>query len=436
MSATGLSPTGSAPRAFILVMDSLGIGATADAGRFGDAGANTLGHIAEGCSRGLGDREGLRSGPLRIPNLLRLGLGHALEESSGAPIKGIDAPIKGIGAPSLTGAYGHCAEVSSGKDTPSGHWEIAGLPVEFDWTCFPDTLPAFPDALTDELIRCGNLPGILGNCHASGTSILRELGEAHIRSGKPIVYTSADSVVQIAAHEIHFGLERLLELCEKARVLVDPLNVGRVIARPFIGHSADTFARTGNRRDYTTPPHRPTLLDKLQESGGEVVAVGKISDIFAGRGIGRTVKADGNMALFDATLEAAGENCERPTLVFTNFVDFDTLYGHRRDPAGYAAALEAMDRRLPELEALLRPGDIAVITADHGCDPTWPGSDHTREHIPALFFGPGVAPGSLGLRHSFADIGQTLAEFFKLAPLDCGQSFYQQLQGEDHEGRH
>lgn len=421
MSAMEAPASPSAPRAFILVMDSLGIGATADAARFGDAGANTLSHIARGCHQGQGDRDGLRRGPLAIPNLLRLGLGHALQECTGAPVEGIEIP------PSVTGAYGHCAEVSAGKDTPSGHWEIAGLPVEFDWTCFPDTVPAFPETLSDELVRRGRLPGILGNCHASGTAILRELGEAHIRSGKPIVYTSADSVLQIAAHETHFGLERLLSLCEIAREMVDPLNVGRVIARPFVGDSADTFARTGNRRDYTTPPHGPTLLDALQHGGGDVVAVGKIRDIFAGRGIGRSIKAHGNMALFDATLEAAREQPHKPTLVFTNFVDFDTLYGHRRDLPGYAAALEAMDRRLPELEALLRPGDIAVITADHGCDPSWPGSDHTREHIPALFFGPGVSPGSLGLRHSFADIGQTLAGFFRLAPLGNGQSFYPQL---------
>lgn len=412
------------PRAFILVMDSLGIGATADAHKFGDSGANTLASIAAGCSRGHGDREGLRSGPLTIPNLLRLGLGRALEACSGGVVEGIQTPS------SITGAYGHCAEVSAGKDTPSGHWEITGLPVEFDWTCFPDAVPAFPASLTDELIHRGHLPGILGNCHASGTTILREMGEAHIRSGKPIVYTSADSVLQIAAHETHFGLERLLALCETARSLVDPLNVGRVIARPFIGESTDTFSRTANRRDYTTPPHGPTLLDSLQGSGGEVVAIGKISDIFAGRGIGRSIKADGNMALFDATLAAASEQPDKPTLIFTNFVDFDTLYGHRRDLPGYAAALEAMDRRLPELEALLRPRDVVVITADHGCDPTWPGSDHTREHIPALFSGPGVAPGSLGLRHSFADIGQTLAEFFRLAPLASGRSFYPQLHSQ------
>lgn len=421
MPAIASAGIANAPRAFILVMDSLGIGATADADHFGDTGANTLGHVIAGCSRGQGDRQGLRRGPLAIPNLLRLGLGHALKECSGTDIAEMELPT------SVTGAYGHCAETSAGKDTPSGHWEIAGLPVTFDWTCFPDTVPAFPATLTNELIRCGNLPGILGNCHASGTTILRELGEAHIHSGKPIVYTSADSVLQIAAHEIHFGLDRLLALCETARALVDPLNVGRVIARPFVGDSAETFARTGNRRDYTTPPHGPTLLDHLQRSGGEVVAVGKISDIFAGRGIGRSIKAHGNMALFDATLEAAREHSPKPTLVFTNFVDFDTLYGHRRDLPGYAAALEAMDRRLPELEALLRPGDIAVITADHGCDPSWPGSDHTREHIPALFFGPGVTPGSLGLRHSFADIGQTLAEFFRLPPLNSGRSFYPQL---------
>ena len=414
----------SAPRAFILVMDSLGIGATADADRFGDAGANTLGHIIAGCRRGQGDREGLRRGPLHIPNLLRLGLGLALEESSGTALEGIENPSK------VSGAYGYCAEVSSGKDTPSGHWEIAGLPVEFDWTCFPDTVPAFPTALTEALICRGELPGILGNCHASGTTILQELGEAHIRTGKPIVYTSADSVLQIAAHETHFGLERLLKLCETARALVDPLNVGRVIARPFVGDSVVTFVRTGNRRDYTTPPHAPTLLDHLQESGGDVVAIGKIRDIFAGRGVGRSIKAEGNMALFDTTLEVASEPSQKPTLVFTNFVDFDTLYGHRRDLPGYAAALEAFDRRLPELEAQLRPGDIAVITADHGCDPTWPGSDHTREHIPAIFFGPGVVPGRLGLRRSFADIGQTLADFFQLARLASGQSVYPQLNPE------
>ncbi|WP_226662544.1 phosphopentomutase [Microbulbifer aggregans] len=417
----------SIPRAFILVMDSLGIGATADADHFGDAGANTLGHIAMGCSRGQGDREGLRRGPLSIPNMLRLGLGHALKESSGNIAEGLELPS------SVVGGYGYCAEISAGKDTPSGHWEIAGLPVTFDWTCFPNTVPAFPVSLTDELIRRGRLPGILGNCHASGTTILRELGEEHVRSGMPIVYTSADSVLQIAAHEVHFGLDRLLALCKAARALVDPLNVGRVIARPFVGDSADTFVRTGNRRDYTTPPHGATLLDCLQENGGEVVAVGKINDIFAGRGIGRCIKAHGNMALFDATLDAARERPQKPTLVFTNFVDFDTLYGHRRDLPGYAAALEEMDRRIPELLAILRPGDIAVITADHGCDTTMPGSDHTREHIPALFFGPGVTAGSLGRRHSFADIGQTLAEHFQLPALDNGNSCYPQLNPDGWE---
>lgn len=410
-----------APRAFVLVMDSLGIGASDDAERFGDGGADTLGHIAEHCYRGLADKSGLRSGPLRIPNLLRLGLGRALQESRGAPVEGIENP------PQFSGAYGYCAERSAGKDTPSGHWEIAGLPVEFDWTCFPDTVPSFPAELIDELIRRGGLTGVLGNCHSSGTTILKELGEEHIRSGEPIVYTSADSVLQIAAHETHFGLERLLALCETARQLVDDYNVGRVIARPFVGEHRGEFTRTGNRRDYTTPPHRPTLLDKLQAGGGEVIAVGKIRDIFAGRGISRSIKADGNMALFDATLQTALETGETPALIFTNFVDFDTLYGHRRDVAGYAAALEAMDRRLPELEMLLRPGDMLVITADHGCDPTMPGSDHTREHIPALFSGPGVKPVRLGQRHSFADIGQTLAEFFGLAPLDSGESFYRQL---------
>ncbi|HVJ32023.1 MAG TPA: phosphopentomutase [Terriglobia bacterium] len=400
-------------RGVILVMDSFGIGATADAARFGDTGADTLGHIAEACAAGKADRPGIRQGPLRLPNLTRLGLARAAAGSAGHPPAGLDAT-----AP-VQAAYGYAAEVSSGKDTPSGHWEIAGLPVTFDWGVFPKTQPSFPKDLTDALIRACDLPGILGNCHASGTDIIRALGAEHIRTGKPICYTSADSVFQIAAHETHFGLQRLYDMCKVAKKLTEPLNVARVIARPFIGETADDFTRTANRKDLTTPPHGDTLLTRLVAEGGKVVAIGKIADIYAYGGISSKIAAGDNMALFDATLAAVKTAGDR-TLIFANLVDFDMLYGHRRDIAGYAAALEALDRRLPELEALLQPDDIVLVTADHGCDPTWHGSDHTREHVPMLWFGPKVKPRDLGLRASFADMGQTLAAHFDIKPLAYG----------------
>ncbi|MDP6874580.1 MAG: phosphopentomutase [Alphaproteobacteria bacterium] len=389
-------------RAFILVMDSVGIGASADAAGFGDTGADTLGHIAA-------------ARPLALPNLARLGLGHAAGASTGAA-----APELGYdGAPA--GAWGYAVEQSLGKDTPSGHWEIAGLPVAFEWGFFPETEPCFPGPLIDRLIsRCG-LPGILGNKHASGTEIISELGEEHIQSGKPICYTSADSVFQIAAHEEHFGLQRLYDLCTVAKEEVDALNIARVIARPFLGQDPASFKRTANRRDLITPPAGETLLDRVTGRGGEVISVGKIGDIFGHRGISRTVKAPDNMALFDLILEQAGAAPEG-SLIFTNFVDFDMLYGHRRDVAGYAAALEAFDARLPAFEARLRPGDLALITADHGCDPTFSGTDHTREHVPVLFFGPGIKAQCLGRRNSFADMGQTIARHLGLAPLAHGEA--------------
>ena len=396
-------------RAIILVLDSFGIGATADADRFGDVGADTFGHIAE--ARAKSD-----AGQLQLPNLARLGLFHAGQESTGAFHPGHNEDVD------IVGAYGHAAELSSGKDTPSGHWEIAGVPVLFEWGYFTGKDEAFPKELLDELIDRAGLPGVLGNCHASGTTIIAELGDEHVASGKPIVYTSADSVFQIACHEEAFGLDRLYELCDIARELVDKYNIGRVIARPFLGDGADTYARTGNRRDLTTPPHAPTVLDKLVESGGDVVSVGKISDIYAHMGITKKIKANGNQALFDATLEAVREAGDR-SIVFTNFVDFDMLYGHRRDVDGYASALEYLDKRLPEVMELMGDGDLLVLCADHGCDPTWPGSDHTREHIPVLVYGSGVTPGSLGRRESFADIGQSLAVHFGLAPMDYGSSF-------------
>ncbi|MGQ7247915.1 phosphopentomutase [Halomonas sp. V046] len=406
-------------RAIILVMDSFGIGAAPDADRFGDAGADTLGHIAAACARGEADDRG-RHGALRLPNLAALGLFHAHREATGHAAEGVDLPA------SVEGAYGHAREVSSGKDTPSGHWEIAGVPVRFDWGYFEDKQQSFPPALLEALIEEAELPGVLGDCHASGTDIIARLGEEHCRSGKPIVYTSADSVFQIAAHEDSFGLERLLAVCETARRLLAPYNIGRVIARPFVGTDAASFQRTANRRDYSVKPPSPTVLSRLTEAGGEVIAIGKIADIYAHCGISRSIKAAGHEALMAATLEAMDDTRSgnaNGCLVMTNFVDFDMVYGHRRDVSGYAAALEAFDTRLPELLARLQDDDLLVITADHGCDPTWPGTDHTREHIPVLAKGAGIPAGSLGARASFADIGQSLADLFNLEPMDDGESF-------------
>ena len=304
-------------RAIILVLDSFGIGATADATAFGDVGADTLGHIAAACATGKADRADLRRGPLRVPNLVRWGLGQAAAISTGAVPPGLEGR-------DIAGAYGSAAETSKGKDTPSGHWEIAGCPVTFDWGYFPRTQPCFPPAIIDALVREFALPGILGDKHASGTEIIEELGEEHIRSGKPICYTSADSVFQVAAHEAHFGLERLYRFCERAKALLEPLNIGRVIARPFVGERRGAFRRTAHRRDYTTPPPEETLLDRLSAAGGEVWSIGKIADIFAHRGITHTVKAEDNAGLFDATLDVLGKAGDR-SLVFTNFVDFDML---------------------------------------------------------------------------------------------------------------
>lgn len=396
-------------RAIIAVLDSFGVGAAADADKFGDVGADTFGHVAE-------RRAESDAGPLKLPNLARLGLFHAGRDSTGKFAPGANEGVE------IIGAYGYAAELSSGKDTPSGHWEIAGVPVLFDWGYFTNKTDTFPPELLAKLIDRGGLPGVIGNCHASGTTIIEQLGEEHVRTGKPIVYTSADSVFQIACHEEAFGLERLYELCDIARELVDDYNIGRIIARPFVGKDAASFVRTGNRRDLTTPPHAPTLLDKLVDDGGEVISVGKISDIYAHQGITKKIKATGNASLFDATLDALRAAREH-SIVFTNFVDFDMLYGHRRDVTGYAAALEYFDQRLPELLELMQDDDILVICADHGCDPTWPGSDHTREHIPVLAYGGGIRPGPLGKRDSFADIGQSLASFFGLAPMEYGRSF-------------
>ncbi|WP_298719511.1 phosphopentomutase [uncultured Oceanisphaera sp.] len=402
-------------RAIVLVLDSFGIGAAADASRFGDEGADTLGHIAAACANGKANQG--RQGPLSLPNLARLGLFHAHASSTGRLAEGVTLPTE------VVGSYGYAQELSSGKDTPSGHWEMAGVPVLFDWGYFLEPEHSFPSSLIDALIEQAQLPGILGNCHASGTTILEQLGEEHIKSGKPICYTSADSVFQIAAHEEHFGLERLYRVCNIARELLMPYNIGRVIARPFIGNSAADFARTGNRRDYSIAPPAPTVLQKLvEEKQGEVVSIGKIADIYAHCGITRKIKATGLDALFEATLNALEEAGDQ-TLIMTNFVDFDSSFGHRRNVAGYAAELEAFDRRLPELLARLQPEDLLIMTADHGCDPSWPGTEHTREHVPVICLGGGLRPGTLGGRDTFADIGQSLAHYFGTSPMDYGTSF-------------
>jgi phosphopentomutase len=400
-------------RAFIFVLDSFGIGGAPDAARFGDAGSDTYGHIRTGCADGRGDRDGLRHGPLSLPNMERVGLAHAHAIANGLP-----APA----GPAPAGIWGAATEISSGKDTPSGHWEMAGVPVTFDWGYFPHTVPALPAWLTDAIIAKAKLPGILGNKHASGTGIIEELGEEHVRTGKPIFYTSTDSVIQIAAHEEAFGLERLYELCKITRRLCEPLNIGRVIARPFVGTTAANFERTPNRKDLAVPPPGPTLLDRTVAAGRRMIAVGKIGDIFAHRGVSEMRKAANNMAMFDAALGAM-RDAKDGDLVFANFVDFDTNFGHRRDIPGYAHALEQFDARLPEAFALLRPGDLLVLTADHGNDPSYKGTDHTRERVMILATGPGLKPAGVGVRPTFADIGATVGEHLGLPPGEHGTSF-------------
>ncbi len=359
----------------------------------------------------------MRAGPLRLPNLAALGLGLACGGATGRVPPGLAPAVE------PQALWGHAVETAAGKDTPSGHWEIAGLPVPEPWGHFPDTRPAFPAELTTALIVRAGLPGILGDRHASGTAIIDAFGAEHVRTGKPICYTSADSVFQIAAHETAFGLERLYETCRIARALCDPYRVGRVIARPFVGSEAEGFHRTSRRKDFSVAPPADTLLDGLEAAGRSVVSVGKIGDIFAHRATGREIKPAGNAACLDAALEAFSALPEGG-LVFLNLVDFDTEHGHRRDVPGYAAELEAFDARVPEIHAVLKSGDLCVITADHGNDPTWTGTEHTREQVPVLAFGPGLAPGSIGRRDTFADIGASVAAHLGLPPLGAGRAWW------------
>ncbi len=401
-------------RAIVIVLDSVGIGASADAPHYGDTGSDTVGNIARACAVGAGDRDSLRRGPLHLPHLVALGLGDACRLSTGTTPPGLEGVAR-------HGLHGYAVERSKGKDTPSGHWEIAGFPVPFEWGYFPHTIPCFPRPLIQAICIEAGLPGILGDKHASGTEIIEAFGAESVSSGKPIFYTSADSVLQIAAHETAFGLERLYDLCRIARRHVDPLNIGRVIARPFIGDAVNGFTRTANRHDYAVPPPADTILDKAAKAGRDIITIGKIGDIFAHRSVGENIRGKDNNTLVDATIAALGRLPDGGFL-FANYVDFDTLFGHRRDVPGYAAALEAFDQRLPDILAALRADDLLIITADHGCDPTFAGTDHTREHVPVLVLD-GTRTGSIGRRGSFADIGASVAARLDLPSTGFGESF-------------
>ena len=395
------------PRVIVLMMDSFGIGGAPDAAAFGDEGADTLGHIVD------------KYGDLKIPNLVKMGLLEAANEASGNKRR---LALDGAKV-NLPAAYGHCREISLAKDTSSGHWELAGVPVEKPWGYFRPEFPSFPEELIQKICHRAGLKGILGNKAASGTVIIQELGEEHIKSGMPICYTSADSCFQIAAHEKYFGLERLYDVCQIAFEELKPYNIARVIARPFEGEKSGEFVRTKNRHDYSVRPPEKTLLDVVKESGKKVIAIGKISDIYAGCGVSKKILASGLQELWDKTLSAV-QTAPDNSLIFTNFVDFDMLYGHRRDVEGYAKALEYFDARLPELAAIMKKDDVALVVADHGNDPTAKGTDHTREQIPVIMFGHNIKAGNLGQRKTFADVGQTVANVLGLK-LRCGTSFYQ-----------
>lgn len=400
-------------RAFLIVMDSVGIGGAPDAHRYfngdrPDTGANTVGHIARACAEGRAD-EG-RRGPLHLPHLDALGLGAATRLASGDATPGLTAEP--------TGLWGAATEISRGKDTPSGHWELAGLPVPWDWHYFPDTDPAFPPDIVAEVTRIAGTGGILGNCHAPGTAIIDRLGAEHLRSGWPICYTSADSVFQIAAHEESFGLDRLLALCAELAPFLHAMKVGRVIARPFLGDPQAGFARTQNRKDFAIMPPEPVLTNWVQDAGRAVHAIGKIGDIFSMQGIDDTVK--GSDADLMRHLRVAVDGAADGSLTFANFVEFDSLYGHRRDIAGYARALEWFDAEIGRLLPRLRPGDLMLLTADHGNDPSWTGTDHTRERVPVLIAGRGA--GQLG-QVAFADVAASVAAHLGVPSRGPGRSF-------------
>ena len=384
-------------RITLIVLDGAGIGAMPDAPEWGDAGSDTFGHICE-------------SREVRLPNLQSLGLGNI------RPLAGVDA----IENP--RGDYGKCALRSNGKDTTTGHWEMAGIILERAFPTYPN---GFPQSIIDQFIARTQVPGILGNIPASGTEIIKDLGEEHFKTGKPIVYTSADSVFQIAAHEEVIPLDRLYEICETARDLLrGEHEVGRVIARPFLG-APGAFYRTENRHDYAVPPPRENLLPLLQQNGLDVVCIGKIASIYDSTGVTQDLTAKNNEQSIDQTIRALGDNTRG--LIFSNLVDFDMLYGHRRDTEGYARALEHFDSRWPEIEAAMNDRDLVIISADHGNDPTYPGTDHTREYAPLIVFGKRARGGvNLGTRGSLSDIGKTIAQNFALG-LSAGKSFLSEI---------
>ncbi|HZM99721.1 MAG TPA: phosphopentomutase [Pyrinomonadaceae bacterium] len=385
-------------RVLLIVLDGAGIGAMPDAPDWGDAGADTFGHILE-------------SRKVRLPNLQRYGLGNIRPLASVPPLD------------QLSGSYGRCALRSNGKDTTTGHWEMAGIILERAFPTYPN---GFPSSVIDKFVRETSVPGILGNIPASGTEIIKVLGEEHVKTGKPIVYTSADSVFQIAAHEEVIALERLYEICEIARGILDGEHkVGRVIARPFLGEPG-AFYRTENRHDYAVPPPRENLLPALADEDLDVVCIGKIASIYDSMGVTQDLIAKNNEQSIEQTIKALNDSTRG--LIFSNLVDFDMLYGHRRDTEGYARALEHFDSRLPEIESAMCDDDVMMITADHGNDPTFPGSDHTREYAPLLVYGKTSRPAiNLGTRDSLADIGQTIAANFGLC-LVAGESFLSKLK--------
>ncbi|SHJ48449.1 phosphopentomutase [Paramaledivibacter caminithermalis DSM 15212] len=381
-------------RITILVMDSVGIGALPDSEKFGDIGVNTLGNISK------------KMGGINLPNLIKLGLGN------------IDG-IEGVGSiQNPRGSFGKSMEMSNGKDTTTGHWEIAGLYIKEPFKTYPDGFPEHVISKFEELIG----RKVLGNKPASGTEIIKELGEKHIRTGNPIVYTSADSVFQIAAHEEVIPLDELYKMCKVAReILMGEDQVARVIARPFIGKPGD-FTRTPNRRDYSLDPFGKTILDFASEAGYEVMAVGKIEDIFNGKGITKEIHTKSNMDGVDKTIEFL--NTDSKGIIFTNLVDFDAKFGHRRNAKGYKEALEELDLRIPEILENLREDDMLIITADHGNDPTYKGTDHTREYIPIIIYGKNVKAGvNIGTRETFADIAATIADILDIEKPKFGRSF-------------
>lgn len=395
-------------RAFLIVMDSVGCGGAPDADAFGDEGSNTLAHIAQACAEGRADQG--RAGLLRLPVLDGLGLGAAVRLASGAQTPGLEAMPQGL--------WGAATEVSKGKDTPSGHWELAGLPVPFDWTYFPNTRPAFPPELVAKVCELAGTEGILGNCHSSGVPIIAAHCEEHLRSGWPICYTSADSVFQIAAHEEAFGLERLYKLCADLAPYLHERRVGRVIARPFTGMPG-AFARTANRKDFAIEAPGPTILDAVSAAGHPTHAIGKIGDIFSMRGIDQLHKGKSDADLATHLLRLADE-AEDGSFVFANFVEFDMLYGHPRDVPGYARALEWFDGVAGQLLAKLRAGDLVIFTADHGNDPTFRGTEHTRERVPVLCAG--IGSGEIGLC-AFTDVAASVAAHLGVKNPGPGRSF-------------